>query len=262
MPIALWLAVGIAYAGGRWGTVAGRMDFVRFSGELFIYFVLIALGGGLFTGSLVMLFQAIGIDAEPFVQQWLVPSCAAGAVLVAAWLVEAKQSVIENMAPVLTRLFTPLFAALLLAFLGALVITGRTMTIERDVLLGFNALLVVVLALLLYTISARDRALPPGPFDVIQLVLVVSALVADGVALSAIGGRITVFGLSPNRVAVLGMNLLLLGNLSWAAVLAWRFLRGRGDFATVERWQTTYLPLYAAWAAIVVVVLPPLFRYA
>ena len=42
LPIALWLAVGIAYAGGRWSHVAGRMDFIRFSGELFIYFVLIA----------------------------------------------------------------------------------------------------------------------------------------------------------------------------------------------------------------------------
>jgi len=262
LPVALWLAVGIAYAGGRWPTVAGRMDFIRFSGELFIYFVLIALGGGLFTGSLVMLFEAIGLDAEPFVQHWLVPSGAAGAAIVAAWLVEAKQSVIENMAPVLTRLFTPLFAALLLAFLGAVVGTGRGMSIDRDVLIGFNALLVVVLALLLYTLSARDREAPPGAFDVMQLVLLLSMLAADGVALGNIGGRITAYGFSPNRTAVLGMNLLLLANLGWSAVLSWRFLRGRGSFAALERWQTGYLPLYAVWAGIVVVVFPPLFGYA
>ncbi|MDQ3793314.1 MAG: permease prefix domain 1-containing protein, partial [Actinomycetota bacterium] len=35
LPIALWLVVGIAYVGGRWGQVGGRMDFIRFSGELF-----------------------------------------------------------------------------------------------------------------------------------------------------------------------------------------------------------------------------------
>src|SRR5918998_735504 len=46
LPIALWLVVGIAYAGGRWSQVGGRMDFIRYSGELFIYYVLIALGGG------------------------------------------------------------------------------------------------------------------------------------------------------------------------------------------------------------------------
>ncbi len=34
LPIALWLVVGIAYAGGRWSEQGGRMDFVRFSGEL------------------------------------------------------------------------------------------------------------------------------------------------------------------------------------------------------------------------------------
>ena len=56
--------VGFAYAGGRWSPSAGRMDFVRFSGELFIYYVLIALGGGVLTGFTLMMFQAIGVNAE------------------------------------------------------------------------------------------------------------------------------------------------------------------------------------------------------
>ncbi|MHB1330271.1 MAG: hypothetical protein ACYC2K_18895, partial [Gemmatimonadales bacterium] len=124
-PIALWLPVGVAYAGGRWREASGRMDFVRFTGELFIYYVLLALGGGLLTGFLMLMFQTIGIDAEWFVESWLAPCGAAGGVVVAAWLVEAKQSVIENMAPVLTRLFTPLFTAVLLTFLATLVWTGR-----------------------------------------------------------------------------------------------------------------------------------------
>src|SRR5918992_152465 len=156
LPIALWLAVGVAYAGGRWSEVAGRMDFIRFSGELFIYYVLIALGGGVLTGFMAMIFQAIRIDVEPFLESWLLPCGAAGALVVASWLVEAKQSVIENMAPVLTRLFTPLFAAVLLAFLGTLLWTGRGIDIERNVLIAFDLLLVVVLGLLLYSISARD----------------------------------------------------------------------------------------------------------
>jgi hypothetical protein len=253
--------VGIAYAGGRWGQVAGRMDFIRFSGELFIYYVLIALGGGVFTAFMAMIFKAIGIDVEPFFQSWLLPCGAAGAVVVAAWLVEAKQSVIENMAPVLTRLFTPLFAALLLTFLGTLLWTGRGIDIERDVLIAFDLLLVVVLGLLLYSISARDPQSPPGLFDVVQVVLVVSALLADAVALWAIAARITEFGFTPNRVAALGMNVILLVNLAWSAVLYIRFLRASGSFTALERWQTDYLPVYAVWAAFVVIVFPPLFGY-
>jgi hypothetical protein len=192
----------------------------------------------------------------------MLPCGAAGAVLVASWLVEAKQSVIENMAPVLTRLFTPLFAALLVTFLGTLMLTGRGVDIERNMLLVFDLLLVLVLALLLYSVSARDLRSPPGAFDVMQVVLVASALLADAVALWAIGARITEFGFSPNRVAVLGMNVILLVNLTWSALLYIRFLRGRGSFTALERWQTNYLPVYAAWAAVVVIVFPPLFGYS
>jgi hypothetical protein len=165
------------------------------------------------------------------------------------------------MAPVLTRLFTPMFAAVLVAFLGALLWTGGGLDVERDTLIQFNGLLVVVLGLLLYSISARDPASPPGLFDGLQVVLVVSALLADAVALWTIGARIDEFGFSPNRVAALGMNLILLLNLAWSAVLCVRFLRRRGPFTAIERWQTDYLPVYATWAAIVVVVFPPAFGW-
>ncbi len=263
LPIALWIAVvGVAYAGTRWREASGRMDFVRFSGELFIYYVLIALGGGVLMAFTALIFQAIGVDIEPVFESWILPCGAAGAVLVASWLVEAKQSVIENMAPVLTRLFTPLFAAVLLVFLGTMAVTGVGIDIERDVLIAFDLLLVLVLALLLYSISARDPQAGPGVFDVVQVVLVASALAADAVALQAIGARISEFGFTPNRVAALGMNMILLVNLAWSAVQYVRFLRGRGTFAAIERWQTDYMPVYAVWAAIVVVAFPVLFGYA
>jgi hypothetical protein len=207
------------------------------------------------------IFQAIGINIGPFIGSWLLPCGAAGAVMVASWLVEAKQSVVGNIAPVLTRLFTPMFAAMLILFLGTLLWTGRGVNIERNVLIAFDLLLVVVLGLLLYSLSARDPRSPPGAFDVLQLVLVVSALLANAVALWAIAARITEFGFTPNRVAALGENVILLVNLAWSAVLYLRFLRGRGSFASLEKWQTDYLPVYGVWAAIVVVLFPPLFRY-
>jgi hypothetical protein len=261
LPIALWLVVGIAYAGRRWNEIGGRMDFIRFSGELFIYYVLIALGGGVLTAFTAMIFQAVGIDIEPLFKSWLLPCGAAGAVVIGSWLVEAKQSVIENMAPVLARLFTPLFAVALIVFLGTLLWTGRGPDIERNVLIAFDLLLAMVLGLLLYSVSARDPRSPPGAFDVLQVVLVVSALLADAVALSAIAARIAEFGFSPNRVAALGQNAILLVNLAWSAVLYIRFMRGQASFTSLERWQTDYLPVYAVWAAIVAIAFPPGFGF-
>ena len=261
LPIALWLVVGFAYVRGRWFADGGRMNFVRFSGELAIYYVLIALGGGVLTGFTFMMFAAIGMNAEWFVGPWLIPCGAAGAVIIGSWLVEAKQSVIENMAPVLTRLFTPLFTVLLLMFLATMAWTGSPINVERQVLIGFDLLLVVVVGLVLYAASARDPQAPPDLFDGLQLLLVVSALVVDGVALAAIAARIAEFGFTPNRVAALGENLILLVNLAGSAWLYARFLRHRGSFAVLERWQIAYLPVYSVWAALVVVVFPPVFGY-
>jgi hypothetical protein len=261
LPIALWLAVGFAYAGGRWFAADRRMNFVRFSGELAIYYVLIALGGGVLTFFTMMMFMAIGINAGWFVGPWLITCGAAGALVIASWLVEAKQSVIENMAPVLTRLFTPLFTVMLLTFLATMAWTGSPINVQREVLIGFDLLLVLVVGLVLYAVSARDPVRPADFFDVLQLLLVVCALLADAVALAAIASRISEFGFTPNRVAALGENLILLVNLAGSAWLYAKFLRGRGSFSALENWQIAYLPVYSVWGLFVVTVFPPAFGY-
>ncbi len=261
LPIALWMTVGLAYVGGEWRSRSRRMDFVRFSGELFIYYALIAFGGGVLSAFTMLMFSAVGLNAMPFVWGWLLPCGALGALVIGAWLVEAKQSVIENMAPVLTRLFTPLFTAVLVAFLATLAWTRSGIAVEREVLIGFDLLLVVVVGLVLYAVSARDPEAPAGAFDALQLLLVVAALVVDGVALAAIAARISAFGFSPNKVAALGENVVLLVNLVGSGWLYLRFLRGRVSFAALERWQTAYLPVYFAWAWCVVIAFPPIFGF-
>jgi hypothetical protein len=262
LPLALWLVVGVAYTGGDWRSDRRRMDFIRFTGEWLIYFVLIGLGGGVLVLFTVGTFDAIGVDAEEFINSWLLPCGAMAAIIVAAWLVEAKQSVIENMAPVLTRVFTPLFAVTLLAFLVAIAWTNNGIDVKRDVLILFDLLLVVVLGLLLYAISARDFAARPGLFDSLQLGLVVSALIIDVMVLVAITGRITEWGFSPNKTAALGENVILLTNLAWSAWLFLGFLRGRMPFARLEHWQTRYMIVYAIWAWTVVIAFPLVFDFA
>jgi hypothetical protein len=262
LPLALWLVVGVAYMGGDWRSGRRRMDFIRFTGEWLIYCVLIGLGGGVLTAFTVGTFDAIGLNAEGFIESWLLPCGAMAAVIVAAWLVEAKQSVIENMAPVLTRVFTPLFATALLAFLVAIIWTNNGIDVERNALILFDLLLVIVLGLLLYAISARDLTARPGLFDRLQLALVVSALIIDVIVLLAITGRITEWGFTPNKTAALGENVILLTNLAWSAWLFLGFLRGRLPFARLERWQTRYVTVYAVWAWTVVLAFPLVFDFA
>jgi len=238
------------------------MNFIRFTGEWAIYYALIALGGGVLLGLTGLVLSPIAPDAVEEVFLWVLPSGAAGAVIVAAWLVEAKKSIIENLAPVLTAIFTPLFAIMLLVSAVVYTIGGIGREFDRDLLIVFDVLLLVVLGLVVYGISARDRTKRAGLADALRLVAVGAAIILDLLVLASMFARIGEFGFTPNRVAALGLNILLLVNLAVAAWLIARMLAGRSPAIRLERWQTGYLPVFAGWVLLVVLALPPLFGFA
>ncbi|QEE61822.1 hypothetical protein FVA74_09750 [Salinibacterium sp. dk2585] len=261
LPVVLWFAVGVAYVGGEVGSHSRRMDFIRFSGEWAIYYALIALGGGVLVALTALVLAPIAPEMIEGVFEWVVPSGAVGAVIVAAWLVEAKKSVIENIAPVLTAIFTPLFALMLVVSAVGYAAAGVGREFDRDLLIVFDVLLLVVLGLIVYGISARGPS-KPGALDALRLVAVVAAIALDALVLVSMFGRVGEFGFTANRVAALGLNLVLLVNL---AVTAWyiaQLLARRVPAMRLERWQTSYLPVLAAWVLTVVLVLPPLFAFA
>lgn len=260
VPVLAWFFVAYPYMGGIFRSHERRMDFVRFTGEWFIYYVLIALGGGVLMGLTTLILEPTGADIEQ-IALWVAPAGAVGAVIVAAWLVESKQRVIENMAPVLTMIFTPLFAIMLGGAAVVYASTGFGGAFNRELLGVFDALLVVVLGLVLYGMSARDPQAEPGWMDRIQLATVVSALALDVVVLGAMIARIGELGFTPNRVAALGLNIVLLVSLAGTAWLSARFVTGRGTFHRLEKWQTAYLPVFPIWAAAMVVIIPPIFGF-
>ena len=262
LPVALWFVVGAAYVGGDIRASARRMDFIRFTGEWAIYYALIALGGGVLLGLTAAVLTPIAPGAVEQVITWVLPSGAAGAVIVAAWLVEEKKSVIENLAPVLTAIFTPLFAVMLLGSAVVYGVVGIGQEFDRDLLFVFDLLLLVVLSLVVYGISARESARGAGAMDAVRLVAVVAAIALDVLVLGSMFERVGEFGYTANRVAALGLNLVLLVNLTVTAWLTVRLLTGRGQAVRVERWQTGYLPVFAAWVAVVVLALPPIFGFA
>ncbi len=259
LPVLLWFATAYPYVGGDLRSHERRMDFVRFTGEWVIYYTLIALGGGVLMGLTGVILDPIGgEDLVDEVLNWVLPSGAAGAVVVAAWLVESKQRVVENMAPVLTMLFTPLFAVMLSVAAVTYAASGVAGEFDRELLGVFDVLMVVVLGLVLYALSAREPTEPVGLMDRIELVAIGAALVLDGLVLGAMLARIGDLGFTPNRVAALGLNLVLLVNLFGAAWLSAQLLRARASRHRLERWQTSFLPVLAGWALVVVAVLPPL----
>ena len=261
LPLFLWLVTGVAYLGIQWRSSQGRMNFIRFTGEAIIYGTLIFCGLIVLAMFTQAIFFAIQIDASWFIQNYLIVYGAAAVAMITVYLVETKKSVVENFAPILAKIFSPLFLFIMLAFLLVLVVSGKSPFMERDYLIAFDFMLVLVLGLVLYTISARNPYAKNKLFDYLNLALIVVAMIIDAVALSAILLRLSAFGITPNKLAALGENLILLINLAGLAWLYGRFFAKKIDFTQIENWQTSYLYAYAIWLAIVAFIFPIVFGF-
>ena len=261
LPILLWLLTGVAYLGKEWKTSQARMNFLRFTGECVIYSSLLMLGLMVLMMFTMMIFQSISIDLEPFLENYFLIYGGCAVALLTVYLVEAKRSIVENFAPILAKIFSPLFLLTMLAFLTVMVVSGTSPFTEREFLIGFDLMLVLVLGMVLYTISAKNLHDQKDLFDYLNVALITVAIIVDSVALSAIVFRLSEYGITPNKLAALGENVILLVNLGALLVLYVRYFMGNNDFQRIETWQTKYLNVYALWMAIVVFVFPLVFRF-
>ena len=261
LPVLLWLVIGLARTGERWRLSGQRMGYVRFTGEWIVYGVLIALAGAVFSALTVGAFVALDIDTR-WMTEWVMVGGSAGAVVVTAWLVEFWAGAVSKFASMLAYIFTPLFAAMLVVFLVAVPATGRSIEGDREALVLFNVLLGFVVGLLLFWGAARRPSDRPGFFDGASTVLAGAGLLTSALTLVAIVGRISDFGWSPNRTALLGINAIFAVNLAGSVWLYLELWRKRRPFDDIVRWQSAHLAAYAAWAAVVVVAFPPIFAFA
>ncbi|WP_278234596.1 hypothetical protein [Isoptericola sp. AK164] len=260
-PVVLWGLIGVAYAAGRWRSTAGRLRYLRFTGELVVYYALIALGGSLLVGLTIGLLTLAGVEFRSVIEDWVVPMGVPAALLVAAWLVEAKQEVVENIAPVLAKIFVPLTTVTLLVSVAVLGAVGSLTTVDREFLITLVSVLVVALALLLYAVAARPAGQRPGFFDGVLLAMVLAAVAVDGVVVTAMAARTAEFGWSPAKTAALGLGVLLAVHLVWSAWRLVAMLRRRDGVAALDRSQAAVLPFYVGWAFVVVIAVGPVFGF-
>ncbi len=261
LPLLLWLGFGLAYTGEDWRTVRAPLDFIRFSGEMFLYAVLILCGGVVLVGLVVVFFTAIGIPVASFAMEYLGFSILLATPVIAAYLVENKRSLIENLAPVLAQVFIPLFLLMMVAFIGAVAVQRQNIMANRDMLITIDLLLLLVVGMVLYDLSARPESQGFSLPHVLNLALILAALVIDSIALYGIAGRLGEYGFSPNKTAALGENVLLAGNLIGLAVAYVRVALGKATFARVLEWQVRYLPVYFVWMVFMVFALPVVFKF-
>ena len=259
IPILIWLVVGYVYAGNDSGK---RMEFLRYHGDLVVMTAVIGLAGGLFTALTLNLFKLIGISIEDFYFRYVVLSILPSVPLFATFLVRTNASLVSKISPVIARIFTPLVTITLALFLGAILYTGKDPYNDREFLVVFNGILIGVMALILFSLGEATKANASRVHQYFLFALAVLSIIDNGIALSAIGYRLFEFGITPNRLAVLGSNVLVMGHLIYVSNYLLNFLRGKSSLAELENSMTINLPLYAIWASIVSFLFPLLFQFS
>jgi hypothetical protein len=68
-------------------------------------------------------------------------------------------------------------------------------------------------------------------------------------------------GITPNRLAVFGSNILVLIHLILVTRELLGLIRGQKNLGDVEASMTYFLPVYAIWAALVSFVFPFVFSF-
>ena len=260
LPLLGWLVLGLVYVGKPWTSSAKRMEFIRFSGEAFIYAVLIFMGVMVLSAFVLLIFSSIGVDVSTFVADYLIVYGACAVILLAIDQVE-RGNFLGQFAPVLARIFSPLFLIALSVFLMVMVLSGENPLADRNYLIGFDAMLILVLALVVYGISARSITQRWGLSDWINLALIGVAMIIDAAALWQILIRLGTMGITPNKMAALGENVLVLINLAGLGYFLIRSLRSQESFEPLEHFQTAYLTVYAGWLAIVAFGFPLIFGF-
>ncbi|MDQ2655839.1 MAG: hypothetical protein M3Y60_00350 [Bacteroidota bacterium] len=258
----LWCILGLAYVGDTQNNQEKRLNFLKYNGDLIVMTSLIVIAGGILTGLTLGLFSLIGLNIEEFWGEYVVIFGLPTAPILASYLIQANPHLVGKVSPVIARLFSPLVLVMLVVYLIAIVYTGKDPYNDREFLLVFNALLAGVMVIIFFSLAgAWNKEKSRAEIWVLFLLSEVTAIV-NCVALSAILFRISEWGITPNRAAVLGGNVLMLINLIMVIVQLFGVVSRRKDISAVSRAITSYLPVYFIWAIIVTFIFPLIFGFA
>lgn len=256
LPVFLWVVLGLAFTGNEYDKGSARLAYLKFNGEFGILYVSMAISGMVLTVLTMQLFRLVGTDISEFYFKNVVLFGAAALAVVAAFLVSRDIKLAKNIAPYLAKIFSPLVLATLAVYLVTVIWVGKNPFLDREFLLVFNGVLLSVLAVTIFSITERGTGEKMNVSDYINFALIALALIIDAVALSAIVFRLSSYGITPNRLAVLGINVLICANLIWIMFSYARFLQNKTGPSTLQDAVTKYLPVYGLWAAFVTLVFP------
>lgn len=261
LPLLLWVLLGAAFVGNHLADHHKRLDYLKFNGDLVVMTTLILIAGGIMTGITIGLFSLIGFQIEKFYFENVVVFGLPAAPILGTYLIQTNPQLVGKVSPVIARIFSPLVLAMLVIYLIAIIYSGKDPYNDRDFLLIFNALLIGVMAIIFFSVAESPKATKSRAETWILFLLSAITILVNSIALSAILFRISEWGLTPNRAAVLGGNVLIIINLLLVTLHLFKVVFRKGNRSSVGKAIVSFLPVYGAWAVIITFLFPFLFGY-
>lgn len=235
LPFAAWAAVGA-------GLVLRYPDPARQCHAFLVKSVETVLTGGIYFGAGVVflgltygIFAVMGIelpqDSLQTVAAWgvgVIPILALASVYdpSAAPVAQNWATGLARILRILTRLILPLALGVLAVYVFWFIPAYFWRPFqEREVLIVYNATILAILVLLTVVVAGADEHRSPRQDMILRyavLALSVLALLLNAYALAAIISRTFELGLTPNRYAVFGWNIVTLVMLGMVVVQMWR----------------------------------------
>lgn len=261
LPVLLWALLGFTYVGDDTGSNAKRLDFLRYNGELAIMSGLILIAGVALSGITIGLFEVIGYHIEIFYQDYIAVFGLAAVPVVGTYITQSNPQLVSKISPVIAKIFSPLVLIMLVVYLTAMMFTGKDPYNDRDFLMIFNFLLIGVMALILFSVAEETKKEENSTGRIILLALSIVTVIVNCIALSAILFRISEWGITPNRLAICGANILMLINLLMVTFRLFKLVSGKASISEAENAIARFLPVYVAWIIIVIFIFPFLFQF-
>ncbi|HCY75806.1 MAG TPA: hypothetical protein DHV28_07775 [Ignavibacteriales bacterium] len=261
LPLFLWSVLGFIFVGDNFNNFQRRLDFLRYNGDLVVMTTIILIAGALLAGITLGLFRLIDIQLQEFYFQYIGIFGFAASPIAATYLVQTNPHLVNKVSPVIAKVFTPLVLATLVIYLIAVIYTGKDPYNDREFLLIFNMLLIGVMAIIFFSIAETSKISKSKISNLMLLGLSIMTIIINGIALSAILFRISEWGITPNRLAVLGGNVLILTNLVLVTYRLFKAVKDHNEIDKVENSIASFLPVYSIWTILVTFIFPVLFNF-
>ncbi len=261
MPILAWTLLGFVYIKGDANNTKSRIEYLIYNSNLAVMSAMLVIAGFIFSALTIGMFNLIEVKIENFYFNYIVVTGLSAIPLIGSYLVENNAGLVNKITPLIAKIFTPLVLIMLSVFTITLFATGKSIYSNRDFLLIFNLVLIGVMALILFSVIEANKLKDNKVNTILLLLLATITIVVNGIALSAILFRLSAFGISANRLAVLGANLIIFINLILVFFKLVKATKKKDAIEEVANTIVTYLPIYGCWAFIVVFLFPLIFQY-